>query len=206
MGKAKDGKAAKAPAIEPKAGKELDAAQESAVLGNLSGTVLDGFARLYEIERDIQAARIKHIAPLTEQRKEAWTALRADSSMQREDLSLSFAFYQRVRDLEDFEDQEAAAVIKDNLRRIWQATKMGETLSFLDAVETVQPDNGDAPVSAKREGYRDFGLGMQFDQCPYKDNVNREAWQAGFLSAQQTFKKDGPPKPPAAPADAQTSH
>lgn len=193
------------PADEKKAGPELDKAHEAEVLHNLSGTVMSGFARLYELEAEIETKTAQHIAPIREQRKDAWAALRTDSGMQREELAPYFAIYSRARKLDDFEDQEAAAVLKDNLRRLYQSMKSGETMNFLDAMETVQPGKPEAIVSARNEGYRDFGLGMNFDQCPYQDAVNREAWQSGFLAAKETFDKDAPPTPPPH-AEAATQH
>lgn len=198
------------PIDERKAGPELAEAHGAETLHNLSGTVMDGFARLYEIEQEIQSKTERHIAPLREQRKDAWAALRTDAGMQREELAPYFAIYSRARSFDDFEDQNAAALLKDNLRRLYKALPAGETMNFLEAMETVAPNHGDAPKSARAEGYRDFGIGMKFDQCPYTgskpgDVVNREAWQAGFLAAKETFDKDAPPSPADPPAEA-TQH
>lgn len=188
------------PVGERVAGDEIAPAHEAAVLDNLSGTMLSGFARLYEIESDMDAALVRHIEPLRQDRRDAWKALKSDcGDMERIDIENQYRLYKRVRDLEDFEDAEHAARVKDNIRRIWQATKLGETMNFLDSMETVRPGNGEAPVSARREGYRDFGLGMQFDQCPYQDAVNREAWQTGWHAARDTFEKDAPTSAPKEP-------
>lgn len=209
--KAKDQGQQDTPVGERQAGAEIGEAHAAETLHNLSGTVMDGFARLYEIEQEIASKTERHIAPLREQRKDAWAALRTDSGMQREELAPYFAIYSRARSFDDFEDQNAAAVLKDNLRRLYKALPAGETMNFLDAMDTVQPSHGEAPKSARNEGYRDFGLGMSFDQCPYKgdrpgDVVNREAWQAGFLAAKETWDANAPPaNKPAPPAEA-TQH
>ena len=208
-GKAKDN-GGEAPADERKAGPELDAAHEKEVLHNLSGTVLSGFARVYEIEQEIASETAQHIQPLREQRKDACAALRTDSGMQREELAPYFAIYSRARSIDDFEDQEAAAILKDNLRRLYQALPTGSTMNFLDVIEGAAAP-GEPPRSAKREGEKDYGRGVRFDQCPYKgdkpgDIVNREAWQQGFLAAKETWDKAAPPSAPKEPPAEAVQH
>lgn len=195
------------PIEERKAGAEIDEAHEEGVLANLSPTIHAGFTRLYEIEAELAAKTVKHLDPVRQERKEAWAALREETGMQREELAPYFAIFKRARDLDEFDDQSAAAVLKDKMRRLYQALPAGETMNFLDAINgEAMVATSEAPRSAKREGYQAFAEGMRFDQCPFKDAVNREAWQQGFHDAQSTFSKDAPPKAPSDPPDEATQH
>lgn len=209
-GDAKPKKPAEPPPGERKAGPEINEAHEGAVLENLAPTIQAGFARLYEIETELESKAAKHLDPLRQERKDAWAALRTDSGMQREELAPYFAIYKRVRDLEDFDDQTAANVLRDKMRRLYQALPTGTTMNFLDAMDGAAPNgNGHAepPKSAFREGQRDHGIGMLFDQCPFKDGdtVNREAWQAGWLKSREEWEKSAPPgAKPSAPVEAAT--
>jgi len=95
---------------------------------------LTAFRRLWELDRDIKAAREQHIASLQENRSEVWKTLRNDLGAEAADLKPLYALYKRDRELQESDDWEKAQRSQDVLREAFETLREGETLNFLNAI------------------------------------------------------------------------
>lgn len=200
------------PAGERKAGPELQAAHEAANLSAQKAVIRKGFKDLYDIDQRMDAAIVKHIEPIRQERRDTWKKLKSDTDIDREDMDLAYKLWKREREAADFEEADARDRVQDNLRTIFAALREGEQLGFLD-IDGLRTDgkrekgaNGVHDVSAYREGQVAHGLGLAFDACPHGDSVNKDAWERGWHNAHDAWEKNAQPAAPAAPAEPPAAH
>lgn len=92
------------------------------------------FDKIFDIEQDIDAAREKHLKPLTDERTKLWRQLKADTGIERADLEPFYKVHKRNQYAAGLEGDEAQHV-QDNLREVFFAMQKGEQLDFIGAMQ-----------------------------------------------------------------------
>lgn len=169
---------------------------------SLGATIQSAFKKLLIIDREIADLEAQHIAPLKEDRTEAWRQLKTDTDLNRKDLALLYAIFKRDKEAADLEDESEREKVRDGLRAGYEALQEGQMLSFLTVVDGAngKGNGADKTSSAKRTiqvkeaeaAGRQAGLaGVHLDKNPHAEGTDEhEAWAKGQAEGQDELAKD----------------
>lgn len=122
-----------------------------------------GFASRYRMDRTIEDLKAQHIDPVAKERTTLMRGLKKSTDINSKDLDLLYKLYERGRLAAEMEDAETGEKIQKDLRRAFKALNAGETLDFLNVIDSEDdahmfedadgPDDNDdlAPVGADIE-------------------------------------------------------
>lgn len=167
-----------------------------------AATIQAGFKKIYNIEKEIADLEAQHIAPLKEDRTEAWRQLKTDTDLNRKDLALLYAIFKRDREAESIDEEAEREKVRAGLRAGYEALQQGQMLSFLTVVDGApgRGNGADATTAAKeavalkeaRAAGRQAGqAGKQRATNPHATGSDsHQAWDEGWLEGQDEILKD----------------
>ncbi len=100
------------------------------------------FPALFAIDMRIEAAREKHLKPLTDDRTKLKRDMNADLDMKGADITPLYALYKRQEMVKQFDDEGERDNSLDTLREVWDALSQGGQLDFVTAIETADDGTG----------------------------------------------------------------
>ena len=97
--------------------------------------ITKGFEDIYKIEEEIAEKTEEHLSELKALKTTTWRNLKGDVDIPRKVLDLQYRQYKAVRDASDGIVDELSSLI-DDLREMHLALHQGETLNWIDAIDT----------------------------------------------------------------------
>lgn len=151
------------------------------------------FAERYDMDRAIEAARQRHIAPLMEERSELNKTFRADLDMTEADIRGQYITFKRRRDLELLDDDGERNKRINNMQELYDAVydEKGQ-LGWLAAFEKVQAEKeGDAGIEAARVAGFEAGYNGQGPEAnPFQPGEMADTWDRSHESGEKQRKVD----------------